>query len=97
GTPDREDIDDYRDSYWIQFEDGYEVHIENMKSDTATTLQVLGSGDREDFVETAAEYAADLAYVEPQGDGGDEQVWKDVLEESLEAAERRGEEIGQEI
>jgi len=100
GTPDRNDIEEYRDNYWVQLEDeNYEVHLENLNSDTPATLQVLGSGDREEFVETAAEYAADLAYVEPRGrtESGSKEIWRQVLGDSFRAAETRGEEIDQEI
>ncbi|NMI89101.1 hypothetical protein GLU26_01175 [Nanohaloarchaea archaeon] len=100
GTPDRDDIEEYRDNYWLQLEDErYEVHLENLNSDTPATLQVLGSGDREEFVETAAEYAADLAYIEPRGrtESRSEEIWNQVLGDSFRAAETRGEEIDQEI
>ncbi|NMJ77162.1 hypothetical protein GLU64_02000 [Nanohaloarchaea archaeon] len=98
--PDRDDIEEYRENYWVQLEDErYEVHLENLYSDTPATLQVLGSGEREEFIETAAEYALDLAYIEPRGrtESGSKEIWKQVLGNSFRAAETRGEEIDQEI
>jgi hypothetical protein len=96
GEAERGDIDSYRENRWAQFQDDrYDVHVENIGGEVPGVLQVYGDGDAQEFVDAAASYAADLAYVNLEagsghGNSGTEEIWSEVFADSLhQASERR--------